>query len=57
MMERKQQHHNQHQRKAVKDFDAMKDAVAKDPKLLTTIVAQYELSAIQLDDLQTLISK
>jgi hypothetical protein len=44
-------------KKAVKDFDAMKDAVAKDPKLLTTIVAQYELSAIQLDDLQTLISK
>ena len=44
-------------KKAVKDFDAMKDAVAKDPKLLTTIVAQYELSAVQLDDLQTLISK
>jgi hypothetical protein len=44
-------------KKAVKDFDAMKKAVSEDPKLLTTIVAQYELSAIQLDDLQTLISK
>jgi hypothetical protein len=44
-------------KKAVKDFDAMKKAVSEDPKLLTTIVAQYELSAVQLDDLQTLITK
>lgn len=44
-------------KQAVKDFEAMKNAVAKDPSLLTKIVAQYELSAIQLDDLQTLISK
>lgn len=44
-------------KKAIKDFEAMKKAVSEDPKLLTTIVAQYELSAIQLDDLQTLIAK
>jgi hypothetical protein len=44
-------------KKAVKDFEAMKKAVSEDPKLLTTIVAQYELSAVQIDDLQTLITK
>lgn len=45
------------QKKAVKDFEAMKEAVQKDPSVLTKIVAQYELSAVQLDDLQTLITK
>jgi hypothetical protein len=35
----------------------MKAAVTKDPSLLTKIVAQYELSAAQLDDLQTSITK
>lgn len=44
-------------KKAVQDFEGMKKAVIKDPKLLTTIVAQYELSAAQLDDLQTLIAQ
>lgn len=44
-------------KKTVSNFDAMKKAVSEDPKLLTTIVAQYELSAAQLDELQTLISK
>ena len=44
-------------KKSVKDFDAMKKAVSEDPKLLTTIVAQYKLSADQLNDLQTLITK
>ena len=44
-------------KKAVTDFEAMKDAVAKDPKLLTKIVAQYNLSAEQLEELQTLITK
>lgn len=44
-------------KKAIKDFEAMKKAVSEDPKLLTTIVAQYELNAAQLDDLQTLIAK
>jgi len=44
-------------KKPVTDFEAMKKAVTNDPSLLTKIVAQYELSAVQLDDLQTLISK
>lgn len=44
-------------KKTVSDFEAMKKAVSEDPKLLTTITAQYELTAAQLDDLQTLISK
>ena len=44
-------------KQAVKDFEAMKKAVINDPSLLTKIVAQYELSDVQLDELQTLISK
>lgn len=47
----------QPQKQVVKDFEAMKAAVAKDPSLLTKIVSQYELSAVQLNELQTLISK
>ena len=44
-------------KRAIKDFEAMKRAVSEDPSVLTKIVAQYEVSAAQLDDLQTLISK